>query len=275
MTIAVSVKVHDGLVLAADSATTFATADLGVINVYNNANKVFNLHKRLPIGAMTWGQGNIGTASIATLMKDLRRRFQGEVPEHGPTLHADRYTMKDVVEMITDFVHEEHIASHPLSGELGLLVGGYSSGGTLAEEYQITFAPDADPVISPLHEGETTGVSWYGNPEPINRILKGYSLGLGNALVNLGVSAEEAPLALGAIEEQLSIPFTLPAMPFQDAIDLAIWLVDLTAKFVRFTPGADTVGGPIEVAGITRHEGFKWIRRKHYFPSELNPTTEL
>ena len=61
MTIAVSVRVNDGVVLAADSATTLigpGSPDGGrVLNVYNNANKVFNLLKGAPIGLMTWGLG--------------------------------------------------------------------------------------------------------------------------------------------------------------------------------------------------------------------------
>ncbi len=60
-------------------------------------------------------------------------------------------------------------------------------------------------------------------------------------------------------------------MPFRDALDLAEFLVDLTIRLTRFMPGPPTVGGPIEVAGITRHEGFKWIKRKHYYRSDLNP----
>lgn len=33
----------------------------------------------------------------------------------------------------------------------------------------------------------------------------------------------------------------------------------------------ETVGGPIDVAVITRGDGFIWIRRKHYFEPSLNP----
>ena len=60
-------------------------------------------------------------------------------------------------------------------------------------------------------------------------------------------------------------------MPIQDAIDLAEFLVDLTIKYVRFSAGAQTVGGPIEIAAITKHEKFKWIHRKHYYDADLNP----
>lgn len=57
----------------------------------------------------------------------------------------------------------------------------------------------------------------------------------------------------------------------QDAIDLAEFLVHLTIMFSRFSPGAPSVGGPIEIAAVTKHEGFKWIKRKHYYEQRLNP----
>jgi hypothetical protein len=48
------IKVHDGLVLATDSAMTVQLQD-GSHQVYNNADTIFNLHRRLPVAAMTWG----------------------------------------------------------------------------------------------------------------------------------------------------------------------------------------------------------------------------
>ena len=33
----------------------------------------------------------------------------------------------------------------------------------------------------------------------------------------------------------------------------------------------ETVGGPIDVAVISKGDGFIWIERKHYFRPELNP----
>jgi hypothetical protein len=37
---------------------------------------------------------------------------------------------------------------------------------------------------------------------------------------------------------------------------------------VTFT--TETVGGPIDVAVITKGDGLIWIKRKHYFDKELN-----
>ena len=60
-------------------------------------------------------------------------------------------------------------------------------------------------------------------------------------------------------------------MPKQELIELAEALVSITAVERKATSDAGTVGGPIDVAFITKHEGLVWIKRKHYFDRGLNP----
>src|ERR1700719_4422490 len=52
MTVLVSVKINDGVVMAADSASSFESG-----MVYQNADKIVNLMEGLPIGAMATGAG--------------------------------------------------------------------------------------------------------------------------------------------------------------------------------------------------------------------------
>jgi len=63
----------------------------------------------------------------------------------------------------------------------------------------------------------------------------------------------------------------VPAMPIQDAIDLAKFLMELTIQCSKFSPGAPVVGGPIDIAVITKHEHFKWVQRKYYYDNKYNP----
>ena len=61
-------------------------------------------------------------------------------------------------------------------------------------------------------------------------------------------------------------------MPIQDAIDLASYLVDVTIGFTKFSikKQPKTVGGSIEIAAITKHDGFRWIQRQQFYPASLN-----
>ena len=60
------------------------------------------------------------------------------------------------------------------------------------------------------------------------------------------------------------------ALPKSELAAMAESLVNLTSFRRHVTPDAETVGGPIDVAVISRGDGFVWIKRKHYFPAELN-----
>jgi hypothetical protein len=60
-------------------------------------------------------------------------------------------------------------------------------------------------------------------------------------------------------------------MPKQEMANLAESLVNITIIKRKASAGLETVGGPIDVAVISRHEGFVWVKRKHYFDGQLNP----
>lgn len=51
---------------------------------------------------------------------------------------------------------------------------------------------------------------------------------------------------------------------------LAETLVSLESLKERVTKPSEQVGGPVDVAVLTRSEGLVWVKRKHYFPSDLN-----
>ncbi|HLL31161.1 MAG TPA: hypothetical protein VK403_09220 [Allosphingosinicella sp.] len=60
-------------------------------------------------------------------------------------------------------------------------------------------------------------------------------------------------------------------MPKREMIELAEALVNITAIERKASPDQSTVGGPIDVALITKHEEFLWIKRKFFFEARYNP----
>jgi hypothetical protein len=60
-------------------------------------------------------------------------------------------------------------------------------------------------------------------------------------------------------------------LPKEELAAMAEALVNLTFFKRHVTRQAETVGGPIDVAVISRGDGFIWIKRKHYFSQQLNP----
>lgn len=64
---------------------------------------------------------------------------------------------------------------------------------------------------------------------------------------------------------------TVAALPIEELAAMAESLVNLTSLKRRITSSeAETVGGPVDVAVISKGDGFIWIKRKHYFDPKLN-----
>ncbi len=279
MTVCVSLAVNDCIVFAADSAATLVTTDSttgesSVLNVYQHGDKVFNLYKGLPLVAMTCGMGNVGQASIGTLAKELRRRMQKGSAEW--TLDRSNYRVIDVVQLARKLIFEERYAAlnplPPAPHSLEFFVGGYGSdydSGHEVWKISIVDGKCSDPIS--LVDAGKMGLHVGGQQEPIVRLVGGFDPALVDELIRNGVKNDDALAFAQQLRAKVEAALIWPTMPVQDAIDLASFLVDLTTKYFRFLPGADIVGGHTDLAVVTKYEGFKWIKRKHFYSPALNP----
>lgn len=276
MTVCVAVRVNDSMVFAADSASTLEArkpnGESVVVNVYRHGDKIFNLYKGLPVVAMTCGMGHIGDRAISSLAKDLRRRLVDGGP--GWRIRPQSYTVEEIAERAKAFLFDERYkAVNPTPPNPHLFefwIGGYSSGSEAHDLRKITIS-NGNCTVEQLGNEGSCGIRWGGQPEAITRLIKGFSPGLSAELQAGGMSQADADNLDLFIKTKFEVNLAQPAMPVQDAIDLAEFLAETTKGFFRFKLGADTVGGDTDVAVVTRHEGFKWIKRKHYYPSYLNP----
>lgn len=62
----------------------------------------------------------------------------------------------------------------------------------------------------------------------------------------------------------------LSSLGVQEMAHLAETLLTLQAVKERVTSSSESVGGPIDVAAITKSEGLIWLKRKHFFDADLN-----
>ncbi|WP_281868360.1 hypothetical protein [Brevibacillus parabrevis] len=126
--------------------------------------------------------------------------------------------------------------------------------------------------------------------ETLHNVLKHYPGAIDHALMENG----EGPLsdssseiikqvsldAFEAIQKHIEkIQMEVYARPIVDIVSIlpkdelaaiAEALVNLTSFKRKVSIDAETVGGPIDVAIISKGDGFIWIKRKHYFKPELN-----
>jgi hypothetical protein len=280
MTIVVTVKVTDGIVLAADSAATFFLPLPGggtLTKIYNHANKIFNLRKVWSIGALAYGAGSIGASSVETLSKDLRKRFSDR-NDKDYYLNENTYTIEEVAIKARKFLFEEcyrrTFPNPPVQFGLGYRVCGYSANASLSEVWEfIITGPKCDPPYK-VQDVDEFGLRWAGENEALDRLHFGATMGLKEWLVDKGFAQlSDVDRVFSDYVSRFGIGFVVPAMPIQDAIDVARFAVETAARYAKYGPRHETIGGPIDIAAITKHEGFKWVERKHYYTTELNRET--
>jgi hypothetical protein len=271
VTVIVSVKINDGIVMASDSASTFRNGQ-----TYLHADKIVNLVKGLPIGIMVTGDGGIGAESVTTLLKDLRARLDGSQP-HPWKLDHINYTIQQVAERVGEFLFKEKAVLAGQETWMQLRICGYSVSRPLPEIWEVRLRGKEFVPPKLMRAEQEFGVNWDGEYEALDRLILGVGTGFESVAVSLGLPQEQASETVSKVMLQLYENFVLPAMPIQDAIDLARFLVETTAGFVRFSilKQPKTVGGPVEIAAITKYEGFRWVQRRHFYPASLNPASAL
>ena len=262
MTVLVSVKINDGVVMAADSASSFASG-----MVYGHADKIVNLQQGLPIGAMVTDAGGIGNESIDTLLKDLRCRFNGEDEARKDwALDPACYTLAHVADRLRTFLFEEKAAAY--AGEVWTRVRlcGYSAGRPLAEVWEVLLLGPNSPAPTQVQGEQEFGIRWDGEYEALSRLIFGLGTGFEDAAAASGLTPDAARELHAKLSPALFELLFVEAMPIRDAVDLARFLVETTIGFVKFSIARPkTVGGSIAIAAITKHEGFQWVQQQSGF----------
>lgn len=276
MTICIAVKVHDCLVFVADSASSMVTTDAAgnqiVMRVYDNGHKLFNLIRGKPVAAMTCGLGNFGNSSISTITKEIRL----EIASGQAGIDPNAYT----IQQVADYAYQRFSAlfaalPDPVrnASSFTFFVGGYSSIGPGSELWKLQLTGQASTPPQLIADHDTCKIEWDGQPDACVRLVLGISPQTMNILTQAGINAQDALILTQKLAQSSQAQLLEPSMPVQDAIDLARFLAETTVSFVRFLPGANTVGGDLDIATVTKFEGFRWISRKHYYPMGLNVET--
>lgn len=271
MTIVVALKVGDGLVLGADSASTLSTGN-DYHNSYFNTEKLMHVDG-LPIGALTFGLGALKNRSISSLANDLRQRLRGD--DEAWQIDPSTYTVEQIVDRFKRFFYDELYVSQfgepsdddaeGLGDIMGFFIGGFSAAKDSSEVWRLILTRKGCQTLKMVDADTPWDCVWEGEGEPIRRVLYGYSIQIRQRLLDAGLEPEVADQLLASME-----PLINSAMPIQDAIDFVDYLIGVTCGYVRFAPGHMTVAKPIDLCAITKHNGFKWVARKLYYPANLN-----
>lgn len=273
MTIAIALKVTDGVVLGTDSAVSLLGSDGRYDTVFNNAEKTFHLVRGLPVGVMTYGLASLADLSISSLIRTLRARLAGSSRPHDDwRVDPEDYTIASIAQRLAGFFYEElylpaYGGARREPPPLGFMLAGFSAEADHPEVWTVEIEDgQCDGPVLALGPAVAGKLVWRGDSEALERLIFATSPAVWERAITSGLDAQSA--------RNLLVDFVSladPAMPLQDAIDLVRYLAEVAAGFARFRRGPATVAPPIDIAAITRHQGFRWIARKHYYSRELNP----
>ena len=283
MTICVSVKVSEGLVLAADSSSAIqgvmqgpaGGAQRGILKTYDHVRKLSQI-KDYPIGVLTWGAGLIGARTVESLIREFEHGL-GSLAEESEKLREARirsnvdlgqqpgYSVRDIAAGLRSHLVDRY--DHIFDGleekpHLGLLVSGYSSEQFFPEQWQIDLPlPGELRELRPSVDGQPSfGANWFGLSEAITRLHHGRDDQVLRIVSDhFAVGRDEVHDLIAPLEYRVFFD----GMPLQDAIDYAVYLVNVVIGRFRFVIGAPLCGGEIDVAVITP-KAFTWVQRKSW-----------
>lgn len=253
-------KGPEGIVLAADSRVTLTAQMRGqnfvVPATFDNATKLLRVRGQDFVGAVTYGVGALGEQEPRT-PHSLLPEFEDELKG------SSRLSVGEFAAKLSDFFMQQWASRMPknVSGQdIAFLVGGYDEGSPYGRVFEV-FVP-SKPQPNEWHKGGF-GITWGGQREFTDRLIVGFDDSL-PPIVQKSVNLTDAQTAQmkEELKKHLSVPIPYQFLPLQDCVDMAIFLVRTTRTIQNWLVGVRGVGGAIDVAIITRIEGFKAVQQK-------------
>jgi len=258
MSLGIVIKAPEGLVLAAESRLTLTaqTPNAPPLHVnFDNATKLLSFAKpNTSVGVVTYGQAAIGLRTAQSFIPE----FEGKLAED-----ARRLPILEFAQQFSEFYMQQWNAAMPAdySGpNMTFVVAGFDDGEPYGKVFIIEIPSIPNPVAQQAGVGEF-GITWGGQREIVDRLIQGFDGRLGETFGKLNLTPEQNAL-LTPVLNQIQLPIPLQALPLQDCIDLAIFFIRTTITAQKLTVGIRGVGGPIDVATITRQDGLCFVQRK-------------
>jgi len=299
MTLIINITTPEGIVLASDSRQTIRNNDVRRVFT-DNTRKLFRVNDRVMVGTA-------GLAFFVD-ETGIQKNMSKYMDEFTKSMDLADLTVKEVAHNLHDFINNKYpweqqldmsakqlrieteksgaqiLSLEKLSdsikfkikqlngrieeGRLNIeliemIVAGFNKDGT-AETY-ILQSPGSITKKRGFHEH---GSTWIGQGDTVARILLGYDA----KLLNLPIIKKNIKNEVNELTNQLhgleyNINWNL--MNLQDAVNLAVFLINTTAFIQQYADGVfmdsgdvQGVGGPIDVAIITEKDGIRWIRQK-------------
>lgn len=276
MSLGIAFKGPEGIVLGADSRVTLnaQAANVQTPNqimvvpaTYDNATKLLKIEGQDYVAVVTYGAGAIG--------QQVPRTPHSFIPEFEKELsNAKRLPVEEFARKFSDFfLRQWKVAMPPIyvGPDMVFLVGGYDEGAPYGRVFEIDIPSSPTPRELFSEEGAGGfGMVWGGQREYVDRLIQGFDEGvLGVAQRFLKIDDKKRDTLREQLRANLNVPVPYPFLPLQDCVDLTIFLIRTTMTLQTWIVGIRGVGGAIDVATITRAEGFQPVQLKRVVGERL------
>jgi hypothetical protein len=260
VTLNVSLRVPDGIVLASDSLATLVQQINQKMNVEADCQKCGEhieikdvptppmsvpsstwpyAQKMYPIrgryGLATYGSGFVNNRSIYNHIIELADRF--------PAANENPDNLERMTQFIVGYFREQLVAECKRSGvDINLLPD--------------TWLPFGFQLVGFTKDSN-------GDPEPHTHLIRVGKVPVIERFGSIGCTWSGDGSVVGLLWNSKVANYA--AFSLQDAVDYAKFLIRTTADFQRFSGALPTVGGEIDMALITNRRGFRWIAQKDLY----------
>ena len=263
MTIAFAVASNDGIVLASDSAS-MTREENGRTFIFHHKRKIFPLHDTLPVAVVAAGLNRLAGMNVSNLCLELGNKLTHDLKWK---LDPKSYTVRQVVDRLQEFIFADHylplFERLPADNRMTFYVGGYSAGESFPEVIEIAFA--GQHVIGParVKAKNSVHVKFTGVADATQRLMQGFASKLPKILEQAEIPQEKIKAILRSAARELFPPILHPDQPLGETVEVVRFLAETEMKFSRFSPEPDTVGGALQLATLSLHDGFRWLERGH------------
>jgi hypothetical protein len=267
VSLGIAFKGAEGVVLAADSRVTLMTEKSQpgppqvryiVPATFDNASKLLFVPSQKWVGTVTFGVGAVGGAeprTAASFLPEFEKELEGEA----------RLTVEEFARRLGAFYQRQWEANMPKAvpkgNDMVFLVGGYDEGAPYGRLFALSVPSAPTPVEQ--QAGQNFGALWGGQKAHADRLVQGFDdMGLAAVKAHLGLNDEQVVGLREYLRQHNPLPLPFQFLPLQDCVDFCVLLIRTTINMQRFTLDVRGVGGQIDVATVTRTDGFKAIQQK-------------
>jgi hypothetical protein len=231
-------------------------------STFDNASKLLSVKSQTYVGAVTFGAGAIGATAPRTA-NSFMPEFEEELKAEGNgRLTVEQFATKLSTFFLRQWTHGGMPNPAPPNLQMIFYVGGYDVNEPYGKVFQLSIPGSPEP--QEIFQGGQFGAIWGGQREITDRLLQGFDSRLVETVQDLlGIApANRKPDLEAQLKQRLGLPIPMQFLPLQDCVDLTIFLVRSTILLQQWMVGVRGVGGAVDVATITRTDGFTGVQVK-------------